>query len=174
MIKYADWVNLMSYDLHGVWDSTDPIGSIVQGHTNLTEIKLAVQLFWRVKVPPAMIVMGFGFYGRSFTLSSSSCSTPGCPFSGASNPGPCTATAGILGYYEILDILKSDSSIKPTHDIADAVNYFKYNQNQWVSYDDAITFGQKVQWANSVGLGGGMIWASDLGKAFRACFHTEM
>ena len=163
MIKYADWINLMSYDLHGVWDSTDPIGSIVQGHTNLTEIKLATQLFWRVNIPPSKIVLGFGFYGRAFTLASSSCSSPGCAFSGASTPGPCTATGGILGYYEILDILKSDSSIKPVHDTADAVNYFTYSGNQWVSYDDSVTFAQKVQWANSVGLGGAMIWASDLG-----------
>lgn len=64
MIKYADWINLMSYDLHDVWDATNPIGSIVQGHTNLTEIKLAAELFWRVNISPAKIVLGFGFYGR--------------------------------------------------------------------------------------------------------------
>ena len=55
LIKYADWINLMSYDLHGVWDRDNPIGSIVQGHTNLTEIKLAVELFWRVKIPPSKV-----------------------------------------------------------------------------------------------------------------------
>lgn len=27
--KYADWINLMSYDLYGVWDADDPIGNIV-------------------------------------------------------------------------------------------------------------------------------------------------
>lgn len=82
MIKYADWINLMTYDLHGVWDASEPIGSIVQAHTNLTEIKLAADLFWRVNIPPAKIVMGFGFYGRSFTLSDTSCTTPRCPFKG--------------------------------------------------------------------------------------------
>lgn len=154
----------------GVWDATDPIGSIVQGHTNLTEIKLAAELFWRVNVPPSKIVMGFGFYGRSFTLSDPSCNTPGCPFSGASNPGPCTGTAGILGYYEILDILngggskKRASPVKPTHDTIDAVNYFTFDNDQWVSYDDAVTFKQKTDWADSVGLGGALIWASDLGR----------
>ncbi|KAJ5214129.1 CAZyme family GH18 [Penicillium cf. viridicatum] len=63
MLKYADWINLMSYDLHGVWDAINPIGSIVQAHTNLTEIKLAASLFWRANVPPAKLVIGFGFYG---------------------------------------------------------------------------------------------------------------
>jgi len=48
-------------------------GSIVQAHTNLTEIQLAVDLLWRVNVDPSQVAMGFGFYGRAFTLSDSSC-----------------------------------------------------------------------------------------------------
>jgi chitinase len=82
LVQYADWINLMTYDLHGVWDATNPIGSIVQAHTNLTEIKLAVELFWSVKIMPAKIAIGFGFYGRSFTLSDPACNTPGCAFKG--------------------------------------------------------------------------------------------
>jgi GH18 family chitinase len=111
----------------------------------------------------ADIVLGFGFYGRSFTLADSSRGLPGCPFSGASNPGPCTAAAGILGYYEILGVLNADSSISPVHDTEAAVLYFTFDNNQWVSYDNEQTFQQKVDWTNSVGMGGAMIWASDLG-----------
>ncbi|RAH72534.1 glycoside hydrolase family 18 protein [Aspergillus aculeatinus CBS 121060] len=168
MIKYVDWINVMTYDLHGVWDASNPISSIVQGHTNLTEIKTAVELFWRVDVPPGMLVLGFGFYGRSFTLADLSCTTPGCPFSGASDAGPCSDTGGMLAYYEIMSMLQGTSAspkratISPTHDKKAAVNYFTFNDNQWVSYDDHITFRQKVNWANDVGLGGAMIWASDL------------
>lgn len=53
----------------------------MQAHTNLTEIKLAAELFWRVNIPPSKIALGFGFYGRAFTLADPSCNTPGCPFS---------------------------------------------------------------------------------------------
>lgn len=148
-----------------MWDSTDvAIGSIVQAHTNLTEIRLAVELLWRVDVLPSQVVMGFGFYGRAFTLSDPTCNTPGCPFSGASNPGPCSQTGGILTYYEIQDILSGPTTVSVVHDNTDAVNYFTFDNNQWISYDDEITFQQKVEWANSIGLGGAMIWASDLGK----------
>lgn len=44
MTEYADWIQLMSYDLHGVWDSLNPIGSVVAAHTNITEIDLALDL----------------------------------------------------------------------------------------------------------------------------------
>jgi chitinase len=166
LVKYVDWINLMTYDLHGVWDRDNPIGSIVQGHTNLTEIKLATELFWRVGIAPSKIAMGFGFYGRSFTLADPSCTKPGCPFSGASEKGPCTGEGGILGHYEIQAILKSETSrkraLKPVHDKEAAVKYITFDKDQWVSFDDKDTMKQKVQWANSVGLGGALIWASDL------------
>ncbi|KAI1114378.1 hypothetical protein F5Y14DRAFT_441271 [Nemania sp. NC0429] len=160
MLKYSDWINFMTYDLHGVWDSDNPIGSIVQGHTNLTEIKLATELLWRVDIPPSKVVLGFGFYGRSFTLADPSCSKPGCPFNSASKPGPCTATGGYLGFYEIQQVLKSGA--KAVHDSDAAVKYLVFDENQWISYDDSVTFKQKTDWANGVGLGGSMIWDSDL------------
>ena len=88
--------------MHGVWDRNNPVGSIVQGHSNLTEIKLAADLLWRNDVPPGKVVLGTGFYGRSFTLEDPDCSTPGCQFSGAAHKGDCTDEAGILGFFGTL------------------------------------------------------------------------
>lgn len=141
-----------AYDLHGTWDSTDPIGSIVQAHTNLTEIKDSVELLWRVNVPPEKVVLGLGFYGRSFQLSDTSCGSPGCAFSGAAEAGTCTKSAGTLAYFEIMDIIDKQAP-EVTWDKIDAVKYFQYGatKNQWVSYDDSDTFAQKVEWANAVG-----------------------
>ncbi|KAF2130126.1 glycoside hydrolase family 18 protein, partial [Dothidotthia symphoricarpi CBS 119687] len=164
MMKYADWVNLMSYDLHGIWDSSNPIGSVVQAHTNLTEIKLAVELFWRVHIPPSKIALGFGFYGRSFTLADPSCTEPGCLFSGGAKKGVCTGTSGYLAYYEIQDILNKNKkrALSVVHDKEAAVKYFSWDDNQWISYDDAESFKQKKDWANDIGFSGSLIWASDL------------
>lgn len=110
-MEYVDWVNLMSYDLHGVWDSDNPIGNHVLSHTNLTEIDLALDLFWRNDVEPSKIVLGLGFYGRSFKLSSSSCWKPGCDFSGPGLEGECTKSAGILSYRG-----ETDTGISPSID----------------------------------------------------------
>ncbi|KAF6515930.1 hypothetical protein HZS61_004671 [Fusarium oxysporum f. sp. conglutinans] len=160
MEPYVDWINLMSYDLHGTWDSDNPIGSQVLAHSNLTEIDLALDLFWRVGVKPQNIVLGLGFYGRSFKLKSSSCWKPGCRFSGPGDKGPCTDTAGILSYREIQNIL-SKTGATSYHDKTAAVRYFVYNDNSWISYDDKETFKSKIEYANEMGLSGLMIWAID-------------
>lgn len=127
---YVEYFNLMSYDLHGVWDSTDPIGPYVYAHTNLTEIDLALDLFYRVHVSPSMINLGLAFYGRSFELSDPSCITPGCGFSGPGAPGACTQTAGILSYREIQKIIADDAfgDYANVYDPVAAVNYLVYQE----------------------------------------------
>ncbi|KAL3479632.1 hypothetical protein BJX99DRAFT_255358 [Aspergillus californicus] len=161
MVEYVDWVNLMSYDLHGIWDSENPIGSQVLAHTNLTEIDQALDLFWRVDVDPSAIVLGLGFYGRTFQLSSGACWKPGCPFEGPGAGGRCTATPGILSYMEIMELLEN-SAAKAHFDEDAAVQYLVYGENNWVSYDDATTFTAKIDYAKRMGLSGLMIWAVDL------------
>jgi len=91
LAKEIDWFNMMSYDLHGTWDSSDVyIGPYVAAHTNLTEIDESLKLLWRNNIDPAKVTLGLGFYGRSFTLTDPSCSHTGCEFSSAAPAGPCT------------------------------------------------------------------------------------
>ncbi|KAJ7264087.1 hypothetical protein B0H12DRAFT_1102814 [Mycena haematopus] len=158
----ADWVNVMTYDLHGVWDSpADYIGSIVLAHTNLTEIEATFQLYANVGIDPSKIVMGIGFYGRSFQLVSASCTDPGCPFAGAAPAGPCSANPGTLMFTEIQDIISSVGTDQLVFDQAAAVKYLVYNSIDWVSYDDQQTLGMKLQYANGICLGGTMVWSLD-------------
>lgn len=159
-VDHVDFVNVMSYDLHGIWDSTNPIGSHVLAHTNLTEIKLALDLFWRNDVPANKLNLGLGFYGRSFQLSDPSCYKPGCNFKGGASPGACTKNSGTLSYKEITQVI-DQNKIKPYYDKENAVKYIVWNQDQWVSYDDEDTFKQKIEFANKLGLGGVLIWSID-------------
>ncbi|KAF2000139.1 glycoside hydrolase family 18 protein [Amniculicola lignicola CBS 123094] len=43
-----------------------------------------------------------------------------------------------------------------------AVTYFSWDTDQRISYDDAESFKQKIEWANSIGFSGSLIWASNL------------
>ncbi|KXT03919.1 hypothetical protein AC578_9254 [Pseudocercospora eumusae] len=128
---YVDWFNLMAYDIHGTWDGHNPYTkAVVQPHTNVTEIKMALDLLWRNDVEPDKVVMGLGFYGRSFTLSNPSCNEPGCAFSSGAKPGECTGTSGVLSNAEIQRLIVQ-KSLKPITDTAAAIKYIVWDSNQW-------------------------------------------
>ncbi|RHZ48405.1 uncharacterized protein CDV56_104274 [Aspergillus thermomutatus] len=169
MADYVDYFNFMSYDIHGTWDgNSNYTSSVVNPHTNLTEITDGLDLLWRNNIDPGKVTLGLGFYGRSFTLKDSGCNTPGCAFdtsaysAGGAAPGACTQTSGILSDYEINRILKQ---YNPTvqYDAAAGVNWITWNENQWVSFDNAKTLKQKADFANSKCFGGLFSWALDLG-----------
>ncbi|KAK4200452.1 killer toxin subunits alpha/beta [Triangularia verruculosa] len=159
-VNYVDFINVMSYDLHGVWDRENPIGNNIYGHSNVTEIKRAFDLFWRNNVPARKLNLGLGFYGRSFQLEDPACNKPGCKFKGGATKGGCSGESGILSYREIQEIIKKDR-LKPFHDKKAEVKYITYGRDQWVSYDDVDTFKQKKELAHDLGLGGYLIWAVD-------------
>ncbi|KAH9211348.1 glycosyl hydrolases family 18-domain-containing protein, partial [Leptodontidium sp. 2 PMI_412] len=162
MYQHVDWINLMSYDLHGSWDSPESwIGSYIYAHTNLTEIDEALKLLWRNEVPANKVNLGIGFYGRSYTLENNNCNTPGCPFSRAGTAGTCTGEPGILSFAEI-ESMKKIYGYKPIFDEETAVKYFSFGEDQWVSYDDADTLKLKVDFAQKQGLLGLFVWAVDL------------
>jgi chitinase len=148
------------HSLHGVWDRDNPIGSHIYGHTNLTEMSLAFDLFWRNNVPARKLNMGLGFYGRAFQLADPSCNKPGCLFKGGATKGACSGESGILSYREIQEIIRA-KKIKPVHDKKAGVKYITWNTDQWVSFDDKETFKQKKDLAAKLGLGGYLIWAID-------------
>lgn len=64
MEPYLDWFNVMSYDLHGTWDGTNPyLGPYINSHTNLTEIDLALEVSNR-KHPSLSFVIWMNFLER--------------------------------------------------------------------------------------------------------------
>ncbi|GAB1211409.1 hypothetical protein ATERTT37_000523 [Aspergillus terreus] len=169
MSQYVDHFNFMSYDIHGTWDgNSEYTSSVVNPHTNISEIADGLNLLWRNNIDPAKVLLGLGFYGRSFTLKDTTCTTPGCPFdksayeAGGATPGKCTGTSGILSNYEINRVLEQYSPDVIYSDEA-AVNWITWNENQWVSFDNAKTLKQKADFANSKCIGGLFAWALDEG-----------
>ncbi|KAE8326142.1 hypothetical protein BDV39DRAFT_193873 [Aspergillus sergii] len=161
MQNYLDFFNIMTYDIHGVWDSNNKnTGPYVRPHTNLTEIHLGLDLLWRNNVDPSMVNMGIGWYGRSFTLQDPQCNKPGCIFSYGGKAGECTKSSGTLSNAEIERII-SKHNIVPTVDREAGVKWITFDNDQWVSYDDGETMQIKMDVANQLCLGGTLIWSLD-------------
>ncbi|KAI0418524.1 family 18 glycosyl hydrolase [Xylaria grammica] len=158
-----DWFNFMAYDLHGVWDAQSQfVGPYIAPHTNVTEIDMGLDLLWRAGVEPGKVVLGLGWYGRSFTLADPSCNTPNgvCKFLGGAKAGSCTEASGILSLQEINQVI-TDTNVSPVWDKTAAVKWITWDSDQWISYDDDDTFDQKRKFGNSRCLGGTMVWAMD-------------
>ncbi|OAA77046.1 Chitinase II [Akanthomyces lecanii RCEF 1005] len=161
--EYVDWFNMMTYDIHGVWDEGIRFtGPYLKGHTNISEIEDGLDLLWRNKINHDKVVMGYGFYGRGFHIKDPNCHTPpNCEFDGPSLPGSCTDTAGILSYSEIQS-RKNELGTTVTYDEDSTVKYMIYGSNQWISFDDAESFKDKKKYQSSRCLKGLMIWSVDL------------
>ncbi|RLL97667.1 hypothetical protein CFD26_105658 [Aspergillus turcosus] len=157
--KDVDFFNIMSYDLHGAWDRNNQwLLPVLNSHTNLTEITNALDLLWRNDIEPEKVVLGLAFYACVFSATSPSCMEPGCTFESGGNAGACSNEVGILLNSEIVDIM-DDRQVKPTVDKDAAVKILKFDNNQWLTYDDADTFKLKADFARRQCLGGVMVWA---------------
>jgi hypothetical protein len=116
-----------------------------------------MKLLWRNGINPAKVVLGLGFYGRSYTLANPSCNKAGCTFTAGGPAGPCTNSVGTLSYGEIQQLIAAGA--KPVLDSKAAVQTLTYGGKNWVSYDDQTTLKMKVDYANNNCLGGTMVWA---------------
>ncbi|KAF5227461.1 hypothetical protein FAUST_11765 [Fusarium austroamericanum] len=157
--KHIDFFNIMSYDLHGTWDKTNKwVGPYLNAHTNMTEIKDAMNLLWRNDINPNKVVMGTGFYGRAFTATSPNCLTPGCTYESGAPRQPCSREISVMIQSEIVDIMKRTGRT-PVLDKEAAVKILTFDNNQWVAFDDEDTFKMKADFAREQCLSGIMVWA---------------
>ncbi|KAL1835649.1 hypothetical protein VTJ49DRAFT_6294 [Mycothermus thermophilus] len=171
--SYVSWFNLMSYDLHGMWDYGNKwTGPYLKGHTDLEEIDLALDLLWRNNIKPENVVLGFGFYGRSFTMADPNCFEPNgiCRFTTGGDPGTCSRTRGVLTYQEVW-ARNSSSDTRTYYDPKTTVKYTVFGRDQWISYDDAQSFHDKKVFLSKRCLGGLMVWALNQDNANFDAYH---
>ncbi|KFY63163.1 hypothetical protein V496_04149 [Pseudogymnoascus sp. VKM F-4515 (FW-2607)] len=159
LVKYVDFFNIMSYDLHGPWEKGNIwTGEYLNAHTNLTEIDSALDLLWRNNIDPAKVVLGLAFYGRASTVANTNCVSPGgCQFASGARALRCSHEISIMLNSEIDQII-TEKNLAPTLYANAAVKVISWD-DQWVAYDDDETMALKVEFAKSLCLGGVMVWA---------------
>ncbi|KAM7188895.1 hypothetical protein V8F33_010342, partial [Rhypophila sp. PSN 637] len=156
----VDWFGFMSYDLHGSWDAdVKTLGSIVRGQTDIQEISNNTLPLWYDGLDPAKINFGVAYYGRGYTLSSSTCTDLGCPFAGPSKPAACTNSYGVMSAREIQNIIK-EKKLTPKLLQPSMMKQITW-EGQWMGYDDDETIAMKKKWADGLCFGGTMAWSID-------------
>lgn len=163
MSKHLDFINIMTYDIHGTWDADiEALGPVVRSHTNIKEVESALELFLRDGVPSQKLVLGLAYYGRAFQLADPSCNRIDCKFIGPARAGPCTKSPGTLAWFEIRDIIESTKA-EPVYDADSMSKILTFDVDQWVAYDDDETLLLRQNFAGENCLLGTMIWSIDQG-----------
>jgi len=165
MGEHLDFINLMTYDMHGGWDGmTGHQAPLVETGTDAYNYPLSAS--WAVDYwidhgcPPEKLVLGIGTYGRSFTLTSSATGFNAPATTGTA--GPLTREAGFLAYNEIAADLAAGKLTRVWDDGRKVPYAYSTASKQWVGYDDAESIKHKIDFVKARGLGGAMIWALDL------------
>jgi len=166
----SDFINLMSYDLHGAWEAftghNSPLYTETGGNEKLT-VDYAVNLWLERGCPKEKLVMGMGTYGRTFTLVNKAKTGLNAAASGPGAAGPSTSEKGVLSYYEICDLVRNKGWTSVFIDEIKSPIAFK--GDQWVGYDDPTSIAIKSQYIKDKGLGGGMIWTLDFDDFTGSC-----
>lgn len=162
---HVDFINIMSYDFHGKWESKTGHNAPLFASSSETEwrkqlsMDFGIKLWERMGAPKSKLVVGLATYGRSFTLANSAQTGMNAATSGGGKAGEFTREAGFLAFYEICDMLKQGASYH--WDEEQAVPY-AVQGDQWVGFDDELSIRNKVKWLNEQGYAGAMVWALDM------------
>ncbi|CAO1341927.1 unnamed protein product [Diamesa tonsa] len=152
----VDFVNLMTYDLHGEWDNQTGINAPLYAGSDQNKqvnVDACVNYWISQGCPRDKIIVGIPTYGKSFTLANSSDNGINAAVTGGGRAGPHTAEAGMLGYNEIC------ANGWPRRWEGQQKVPYAVNGNQWVGYDDVESVKIKSDYINQKGLGGAMFWS---------------
>ncbi len=172
-----DYINLMSYDYHGSFESTTNFHSGLlrvdgdpQASTGFYS-DASVSKLLEVGVPPSKISLGMGFYGRGWGNVgdvNNGLFQPGSPVNGDRDDG----TSGPTGVFTYKSVKQKEGEgyRKLRHPQSKQAYIYSPSTKTWIAYDDPQSMADKIAYAKSKGLGGVMIWelSQDNGELMNA------
>ncbi len=150
--QYVDYVNVMSYDIHGTWDRYTDFNAPLYGNNDITlqykgSVDQSINSWLSVGFPAQKIVMGVPFYGILYKAVSSSNNGLYQVYSG----GNSISFKNIVANY-----LDKPGYVRRFHSISKVP--WLYNGAYFISYDDEESLQMKGTYVKAKGLGGVMIW----------------
>ncbi|XP_066963998.1 chitinase-3-like protein 1 [Macrobrachium rosenbergii] len=178
--KSIDLLHLMTYDLHGSWETFAHHHSILYAHPEDTGDNLylnqdfAVSYWLEKGAPPEKLVMGVPLYGRSFRLQNEEDTGIYAPATQPGGAGPYTREPGFMGYNEICDFQRTEDWTV-VHDPAmnEPYAYYIPNNNFWVGYEDPDSVAIKAQYALDKGIAGCMVWSVETDDFHGKCHGAK-
>lgn len=159
---HLDWINLMTYDMHGAWDAKGPTDFHAPLYTSTDSpnssgdaalsADATVTRYLNAGVPSNKLTLGIPFYGRGW--SGVGTASHGL-YQSASGPATGTYEAGIEDYKVL--VARGAPGFRDTK----AGAYWTFDGNEFWSFDDPENIRQKTDYVRSKQLGGVMVWSLD-------------
>lgn len=167
MMKYLDWINLMTYDYHGGFDPQTNHNSPLYLNPNDTtgsifSIEATVDAYINSGANPKDLNLGLPYYGRGWINVNAS------PENSLFQNGSAATLAGTdLGtwegsswdYWDIIDnYIGKRGYVRYWDDTAKCPYLYSEQTKVFITYDDKESLGYKLDYIKSRNLGGGMFW----------------
>ncbi|CAF3715578.1 unnamed protein product [Rotaria socialis] len=169
MSTYLDWINVMTYDFHGGWETktghnaplfknnaettTDVPPSFMKSKYNSHE---AIQSYITAGIPRSQLVMGLSLYGRGWQGVNSTY------LNGFSQPASAELPIGTWenGVFDYDHLKRSYLPTYTRHWDSESKVPFLYNPTTgiWISYDDSQSITIKSDYIKREKLAGAMFW----------------
>jgi chitinase len=152
LAQYLDYANVMTYDLHGYWDSnTDLLAPLYDNNDPSPQYKAsvdkAVTAWLGASFPAEKMVMGIPFYGYLYSSVNNSNNGLYQSFGGSNS----------IGYQAIKDNYLNKPGYT-SHIHSQSKVPWLFNGTIFISYEDPKSIGHKTDYIKSKKLGGAMVW----------------
>lgn len=149
---YLDYATIMTYDLHGTWDSYTDLHSPLYTNTDVspqykTSADSSIQVWKQMGFPTGKLVMEIPFYGYLYSSVKDVNHGLYQTFAGANSISFGKITSDYLNKPGFVRYFHSQSLVP-----------WLYNGSIFISYEDEQSIGYKTEYIKSNGLGGAMIW----------------
>ncbi|XP_004641792.1 oviduct-specific glycoprotein [Octodon degus] len=157
--RLLDFINILSYDLHGSWEKFTGHNSPLFSLPDDPKSSAYAMKYWqRLGAPSEKLMMGLPTYGRTFRLRKASKNGLQAAAMGPASPGKYTKQAGFLAYYEVCSFVQRARK----HWIDYQCVPYAFKGKEWVGYDDAVSFNHKAMFVKREHFGGAMVWTLDM------------
>lgn len=159
IVKYVDFINVMSYDYHGGWETVTGHNAPLYASEGLS-VDATIQAYLDTGIEPSMLNLGLAFYGRGWQQvtdgKNNGLGNAGVK-PGGTGTGAGTWEGGVFDYWDLEQNYLDKNGYERYFDEEALVPYL-YNGESFITYDDAQSIGLKVDYALANGLGGVMYW----------------
>jgi chitinase len=150
--QYLDYATIMTYDLHGTWDSYTDFNAPLYNNSDVSpqykgSVDSSINAWLNASFPKEKLVMGVPFYGYIYSSVKNTNNGLYQTFSGANSVSYDTIATNYLNAPGYTRYFHTQSMVP-----------WLFNGSVFISYEDPQSIALKADYIQSKGLGGAMIW----------------